>query len=386
MTKSRILVTCPKRMTAFLKQEIIALGFPIIGEAFAGITTEGTLADTMKLNLHLRTAHRVLFSLRDFRALTPADLYYHASRIAWETIIPENGYVSIVSAVETPSINNTQFANVKLKDAIVDRIRTKTGNRPNSGSDTDKTVVFLYWKGNDCCVYIDTSGESLSKRGYRKLPHAAPMRETLAAAVIMATRWDKQSNFVNPMCGSGTLAIEAALIATNRAPGLLRENFGFMHVQEYDENIWESLVKTAQSSIIPFNAEIIATDHDAKAIFSVMENARLAGVSDIIKCELADFRETYIPKGGGVVVLNPEYGDRLGEEEELDDTYKEIGDFFKQKCSGYTGYVFTGNLDLAKKVGLRAKRKFEFFNADIDCRLLEYELYAGTKKYDNPKQ
>lgn len=373
-------------MTVFLKQEIISLGFPIIGEAFAGITTEGTLADTMKLNLHLRTAHRVLFSLRDFRAVTPADLYYHASRIAWETIVPENGYVSIVSAVETPSINNTQFANVKLKDAIVDRIRTKTGNRPNSGSDTDKTVVFLYWKGNDCCVYIDTSGESLSKRGYRKLPHAAPMRETLAAAVIMATRWDKQSNFVNPMCGSGTLAIEAALIATNRAPGLLRENFGFMHVKEYDESIWQSLVKAAQSAVIHFKSEIIATDHDAKAIFSVMENARLAGVSDIIKSELTDFRETYIPQGGGVVVLNPEYGDRLGNEEELEEVYKEIGDFFKQKCSGYIGYIFTGNLDLAKKVGLRAKRKFEFFNADIDCRLLEYELYAGTKKYDNPKE
>jgi len=370
-------------MTVFLKQEIISLGFPILGEAFAGITTEGTLADTMKLNLYLRTAHRVLFSLKDFRAVTPADLYYHASRIAWETIIPENGYVSIVSAVDTPSINNTQFANVKCKDAIVDRIRTKTGNRPNSGSDTDKTVVFLYWKGNDCCIYIDTSGESLSKRGYRKLPHAAPMRETLAAAVIIATRWDKQSHFINPMCGSGTLAIEAALMATNRAPGLLRENFGFMHVKEYNEDAWQALRKSAQSSIIPFKSEIIATDHDAKAIFSVMENARLAGVAENVHCELADFRETRIPQAGGVVVLNPEYGARLGDEEELEEIYKEIGDFFKQKCSGYTGYIFTGNLDLAKKIGLRAKRKFEFFNADIDCRLLEFELYAGTKKYNN---
>lgn len=383
MSKSRILVTCPKRMTVFLKQEMIALGFPIIGEAFAGITTEGTLADTMRLNLHLRTAHRVLYLLKDFRAATPADLYYHTSRIPWETIVPDNGYVSVVSAVETPSINNTQFANVKCKDAIVDRIRTKTSKRPDSGSETNRTVIFLYWKANDCCVYIDTSGESLSKRGYRKLPHAAPMRETLAAAVIMATRWDRESNFINPMCGSGTLAIEAALIATNSAPGLLRDNFGFMHVREYDENAWESMLSSARSAIAPFRGRIIATDHDAKAIFSVMENARLAGVGDLVESSLADFRDTPVPEGGGVVVLNPEYGDRLGEEEDLEEVYKEIGDFFKQKCSGYTGYIFTGNMDLAKKVGLRAKCKFEFYNADIDCRLLEYELYSGTKKYDS---
>ena len=367
-------------MTSYLKAELIELGFPIIGESFAGVSTEGSFADTLRLNLHLRTAHRVLYSLKDFRAATPADLYYHTSRIPWEDIVPEDGYVSVVSAVETPSINNTQFANVKCKDAIVDRIRTKTNRRPDSGSETDRTVVFLYWKGNDCCIYLDTSGEPLSKRGYRKLPHAAPMRETLAAATIMATRWDKQSNFVNPMCGSGTLAIEAALIATNRAPGLLRENFGFMHVQEYNPEIWQSLKKSAESAIIPFNARIIATDYDAKAIYAIRENARLAGVDQLIEIDCCDFRDTTVPSGGGVVMLNPEYGERLGDIEHLESVYKEIGDFFKKKCSGYYGYIFTGNMDLGKGVGLRAKRRVEFFNADIDCRLFEFELYAGTKE------
>ncbi|MBK9248444.1 MAG: class I SAM-dependent RNA methyltransferase [Ignavibacteria bacterium] len=380
MPTSRILITCPKRMTSYLKAELIELGFSIIGESFAGVSIEGTFADTLRLNLHLRTAHRVLYSLKDFRAVTPADLYYHTSRIPWETIVPDDGYVSVVSAVETPSINNTQFANVKCKDAIVDRIRTKTNKRPDSGSDTDRTVVFLYWKGNDCCIYLDTSGDSLSKRGYRKLPHAAPMRETLAAATIMATRWDRKSNFVNPMCGSGTLAIEAALIATNRAPGLLRENFGFMHVQEYNPAVWQSLIKSATSAIIPFNGRIIATDHDAKAIYAIRENARLAGVDRLIEIDCCDFRDTTVPAGGGVVMLNPEYGERLGDIEHLETVYKEIGDFFKKKCSGYYGYIFTGNMDLGKGVGLRAKRRVEFFNADIDCRLFEFELYTGSKE------
>ncbi len=380
MPTSRILVTCPKRMTSYLKAELIELGFPIIGESFAGVSTEGSFVDTLRLNLHLRTAHRVLYSLKDFRAATPADLYYHTSRIPWEEIVPEDGYVSVISAIDTPSINNTQFANVKCKDAIVDRIRNKTNKRPDSGSDTDRTVVFLYWKGNDCCIYLDTSGDSLSKRGYRKLPHAAPMRETLAAATIMATRWDKQSNFVNPMCGSGTLAIEAALIATNRAPGLLRENFGFMHVREYNPNIWQSLIKSAEQAIIPFNGRIIATDYDAKAIYAIRENSRLAGVDSMIEIDCCDFRDTTVPPGGGVVMLNPEYGERLGDIEHLEGVYKEIGDFFKKKCSGYFGYIFTGNMDLGKGVGLRAKRRVEFFNADIDCRLFEFELYSGTKE------
>lgn len=381
MKKSRILVTCPKRMTLYVRQELQELGYPIMYESMAGVFTEGTLHDTMILNLRMRTASRILLLLKECECDSPADLYYHTSKIAWEDIIPrQNGYLSVISAVDTPSIDNTQFANVKCKDAIVDRIRQKTGKRPDSGSDNDYTVIFLYWKDTDCCIYLDTSGTPLSRRGYRMMPHAAPMRETLAAATILATRWDKQSSFINPMCGSGTLAIEAALIATQRAPGLLRPNFGFMHVQDYNHQAWIALRENTESAIIPFESRIIASDRDAKAVQATRENAKKAGVAHLIKVSRCDFSETEIPYGNGTIMLNPEYGKRLGDDEKLLAEYQRIGNFFKQRCSGYMGYIFTGNLELAKHVGLKAKRRIEFFNADIDCRLLEFELYEGKKQ------
>lgn len=381
MRKSRMLVTCPKRMTQYVRQELQELGYPVLYESLAGVFTEGTLHDTMILNLHMRTASRVLLLVKECECDTPSDLYYHTSKVAWETIIPrQNGYVSVISAVDTPSIDNTQFANVKCKDAIVDRIRQKTGQRPDSGSETDHTVIFLYWKDTECCLYIDTSGTPLSRRGYRMMPHAAPMRETLAAATVLATRWDKKTPFINPMCGSGTLAIEAALIATKRAPGLLRSNFGFMHVQDFDYEAWQELRDNAANAIIPFENRIIASDRDTKAVQATRENAKKAGVAHMIKVTRCDFTETEIPYGGGVIMLNPEYGKRLGDDEKLLAEYQRIGNFFKQRCSGYMGYVFTGNLELAKHIGLRAKRRIEFFNADIDCRLLEFELYEGKKQ------
>jgi putative N6-adenine-specific DNA methylase len=197
----------------------------------------------------------------------------------------------------------------------------------------------------------------------------------------MATRWDGKTAFINPMCGSGTLAIEAALIATNKAPGLMRHNFGFSHIKGYDDTIWKDLRQEAARKIPrSLDFPIIATDNDPKAIHAARTNAQSARVDHLIRFVICDFEETPLPETQkGIVILNPEYGERMGDEEILEETYSFIGDFFKKKCKGYTGYIFTGNMDLAKKVGLKAKRRIEFYNAKIDCRLLEYELYEGTR-------
>jgi putative N6-adenine-specific DNA methylase len=383
--RSRILITCPKRIPTYLARELDALEFPIAEEAPAGVVTSGTMHDAYKLNLHIRTGHRVLFQLRKFYVRTPDDLFKSLSTIAWEDIIPEDGYVSVVSSVDTASITNTMFANVKCKDAIVDRIRTKRGVRPDSGSDTSKAVVFLYWKDLHCFVYLDTSGEPLSKRGYRTMPGSAPMRETLVASTLMATRWDAASAFVNPMCGSGTIAIEAAQVALHQAPGLMRTNFGFMHLCGYSPETWERLRAEAKADMLtelPF--PIIASDLREEAIFAAQHNAKAAGVEKFITFQTCDFAETEIPPvldgTQPVVMLNPEYGERMGDMDTLEPVYKGIGDFFKQKCRGYMGYIFTGNPDLAKKIGLKTIRRHEFYNSDIDCRLLEYELYGGTRR------
>jgi putative N6-adenine-specific DNA methylase len=270
---------------------------------------------------------------------------------------------------------------VKCKDAIVDRIRGKCGRRPDSGPDKNSVVVHLYWKEDRCSVYFDTSGIALSMRGYRKIPMTAPMQETLAAAVIMATGWNGKSNFVNPMCGSGTLVIEAALIALGKAPGLLRSNYGFMHLRGFDKSLWSELrMKTKKMTKRVLSHKIIATDKSREAVEAARKNAATAGVEHLIDFSVCDYAMAEPPDGGGIVVLNPEYGERMGKVRELEDVYRGIGDFFKQKCGGYTGYIFTGNLDLAKKVGLRAKRRIPFFSSSIECRLLEYELYKGSRK------
>lgn len=381
MEKNKILITCAKGITPFLREEILLLGFPVISETVAGIETKGTMDDTLRLNLLLRTGHRVLFLLKAFHAKDADDLYRAVSDIAWEEYIAGDGYVCVTSSVDNPTINTSLFANVKCKDAIVDRIREKCGQRPDSGSDRDRAVVNLYWKDENCSIYLDTSGEPLSKRNYRKIPMNAPMQETLAAAVIRATGWNGSGHFINPMCGSGTLAIEAALAGMNRASGILRDNFGFMHLKGFNEPLWKELRTQAKKEVKKgLDFRIIATDIRRDAVEAARRNAATAGVEQLIEFEECDYSATPIPEGGGTVILNPEYGERMGKIKELEEVYKGIGDFLKQKCGGYTGYIFTGNPDLAKKVGLRANRRVPFFNGAIECRLLEYELYEGSRK------
>ena len=341
----------------------------------------GTINDCIKLNLNLRCASQVLYKLKQFEATDADAIYKNLLDYPWENILPTPGYFSITSNVNNPTINNSMFANLRVKDAIVDRLRDQRGSRPSTGSALVGAVFNLFWKNDQAEIFIDTSGDSLGRHGYRKIPGQAPMLEALAAATIIATRWDRQSPFVNPMCGSGTVAIEAAMIATNRRPGLFRTNYAFMHLQGYDEKIYleEDALLEEQIKDVP-GLHIIATDYSARAVENARKNAIAAGVAQLIDFSVCDFAATEIPPGvPGVFYVNPEYGERLGDVKELEETYSRIGDFMKQKCGGYFGYVFTGNLELAKKIGLKAKRRIEFYTSTIDCRLLEYELYSGSR-------
>lgn len=381
-TRSTITITCHKRIAPYLEKEVKELGF-IVDETFiTGIKLTGNINDCIKLNLNLRCASQVLYSLKKFTANDPDDIYNNLKNINWETILPDPGYFSVTSNVNNPTINNSMFANLRVKDAIVDRLRDKRGTRPSTGAELTGSVIHLFWKNENAEIFIDTSGDSLARHGYRKIPGLAPMLEGLASATIYATNWNRASAFINPMCGSGTLAIEAALIATNRRPGLFRTNYAFMHLQGYDEAVYlkEDALLEEQITENPV-LRIIATDHDLMAIENAKKNAIAAGVHKLIEFAVCDFTLTEVPQDvHGVMMINPEYGDRLGDIKELETTYSRIGDFMKQKCGGYFGYVFTGNLELAKKIGLKAKRRIEFYNSTIDCRLLEYELYTGSRQ------
>jgi len=380
-TPGEITITCHKWFAPWLEGELKELNV-IPEETFVtGIRIRGTLTECIRLNLNLRCASQVLYKLSEFQASNADDVYKEALNFNWEDLLPAGTYFSVTSNVQNSTINNNLYANLRIKDAIVDRIRSKTGVRPETGSDLLGAVIHLYWKENEAAIYLDTSGDSLGRHGYRKIPGKAPMLESLAAATILASKWDRKTPFVNPMCGSGTLAIEAALIASNCRPGLFRNNYGFMHIAGYNEDVYLEERGRLEKQIEDPGTRIIATDHSSQAIENARKNAQAAGVDDIIDFEVCDFADTTVPEGDkGVMFINPEYGLRLGEVKELENTYARIGDFMKKKGGGYYGYIFTGNPDLAKKIGLKANRRIEFFNSTIDCRLLEYELYEGSRR------
>ncbi|WP_154857965.1 THUMP domain-containing class I SAM-dependent RNA methyltransferase [Cyclobacterium xiamenense] len=377
----RLVVTCYDRNAPFLEAELIELGFIPTGVFRTHVELTGSLNDCIFLNMHLRTASHVLYEIQSFSLDHVQNLYKIVKGIPWEDFIDPDGYFSVISNVKHESVDNPLFVNVKIKDAIADRFREKFGIRPDSGSNLNEAVFQFFWKGEAASLYINTSGDTLIKHGYRKIPGAAPMMESLASACILASGWDQTSPFVNPMCGSGTVAIEAALMATDRYPGLYRDDYALMYIKGYDAGVYYGLKEKMMNRIKPIDSQIIwASDISERAIKASKENARFAGVEDLIQFEVCDFRETTLPETeSGMVFLNPEYGERLGNEEELEETYREIGDFMKKRCPGYTGLVFTGNLDLGKKIGLKPKRRIPFYNGTIDCRLLVFELYRGSR-------
>ena len=380
--QSEIVISCLPGLGETLASEMQRLHFPVEEVRSRMVKTRGSLLDTYYLNLWLRTASHVHYKLKTFGAANPDELYDQAGKLPWEDYIEVDGYFSIQSVVHNEHIRDNRFANLRLKDAIADRFMKKFGKRPDSGPDAIGVGVYLYWEGNNATLYLDTSGRTLFKRGYRVRTVDAPMSEGLAAAVIYSTDWDGVSPFINPMCGSGTLAIEAALMACNIPPAWLREDFGFMGIKGFDEGHWSKVKKEAADSIrqeVP--AIFYASDKKRSALQAAEMNAKKAGVYDLIHFEAIDFVRSEVPQAeAGVVVFNPEYGERMGESDKLKETYQRIGDFLKQKCVNYTGYVFTGNSDLAKSVGLKTSMRKPFYNAKIECRLLEYKMYTGTKK------
>ena len=391
-TKRTIVITCSPHIVPYLKQETGAAGFAVENESWTTIQTTGTFADCMRLNLTLRTGNHVFLLIKKFTATALQQVYDEVKAIEWEEILYDDGYFSVHTVSEHAEVTNSMFLNVKVKDAIADRFVQQLGKRPDSGSEKNEAVIFLHWKNNECSLYLDTSGEPLTKHGYRKIAMKAPLQEALAAAMIYAARWNRTSPFINPMCGSGTLAIEAALIAINKPPGLIRTNFGFMHAKGFDPDFLMSLKKELADKILTQSpVTIIATDNDRHALDAAKQNAKVAGVQHLIRFVQCEFEETPVPSplanslkekapSNGIIIFNPPYGERLGVTEELKNTYSAIGNFLKKKCVGYFGYIFTANPELAKNIGLKPSAKKTFLNGILECRLLEFEIFEGRRR------
>ncbi len=404
-----IIISCAKQLSRWTEAEVVALGYKPIEVTENTVVVRGAMRDVMRLNLWLRTAHRVLVPLLRTTCRNIRELYESVLTIDWENLIDADGYFSVSSIVHNYTIRDTRLPSLYTKDAIADRMREKSQRRPDSGGENIGAAVFVYWERDEVIIYLDTSGEPLSKRGYRRIPGSAPLQETLAAACIMALGWNPSTPFVSPMCGSGTPAIEAAMMAMNKAPGSLKGHFAFQSIKDYGrfipgestqavrqsnddqsaysprhragatpEQIWKEMVRDSKAKErtegLP---RIVATDISPEAVENALTNSIAAGVAQNIEFKACDFGDTPVPESAaspkGAVFFNPEYGIRLGDPAELAPIYERIGTFMNERCRGYTGGLITGNPDLAARVNLYYRNRVPFFNGPIDCRLFVYE-------------
>ncbi len=384
MTKkpmSKYFVTCARGVEELVEAEVSALGATSTEKVPGGLYFEGD-QDTLYLaHLWLRTGNRIFLPLRSFPCRTPEDLYENLSKFRWETFLQKGLTFAVdctISGRKSPSLSHSHYAKLKAKDAIVDRMREKTGARPDVNAEDPDISIVLYIRDGVCTLNMDATGASLHERGYRAGDAQAPLKETLAASLIQLAGWDPNSTFVDPMCGSGTLLAEAALLATNTAPGSLRERFLFMHWPDFHKPRWEKHLAAAEAKRVPLRkGQLFGMDADAEAIRQARRSLKALGIGDEVDFSRKPFGDFLPPAGAspGLVLLNPPYGERLGDVEELKALYKSIGDTFKQQLKGWKGGVFTGSSELAKSIGLRATRRIPLWNGPIECRLLTYEMY-----------
>jgi len=355
--------------------ELKALGIEGAVAVRGGVAFTVDRAGLYRANLWLRTASRVLVNLSTFACPSQNELYAGVHAIDWNELITTDMTLAVDCTLRDSALTHSGFVALKTKDAIVDRIREQCGSRPNVNTSSPDVRINIHLAKNVCTVSLDSSGDSLDRRGYRLERNEAPLRETLASAIIALTGWDGSIPLADPMCGSGTIPVEAALLAARVAPGRNR-SFGFERWRDFDARLWERIQHEAESGIRTLPVGLISGyDSDSRALAIARRNAEAAGFSGQVHFFHTALEE-FKPEGDkGVVIINPPYGKRMGEEEELKELYCRIGDILKQRCRGWTGFVLTGNLELAKYIGLKASRRFVLFNGPIECRLLRYELY-----------
>ncbi len=380
----RFFATAAKGTEPLVTKELAAIGAQNIRSTPGGVHFEGGLETLYRANLWLRTANRVLMSIAEFPCPTPEALYENVRNVRWRDWMTVDTTFAVDCNCRDSQISHSHYAALKIKDAIVDGFRESIGRRPNVDRRRPALQINAHIVKDRCVLSLDTSGDRLHRRGYRRQSADAPLRETLAAAIVGLVAWDNEGMFIDPMCGSGTIVIEATLKAINYAPGLLRcrdgssgqVGFGFQRWRNFDRKLWERLTDEARDAIrekIP--GRILGYDISRPAIRIASENAKLAGVERHLRFMRGDALKLS-PRGNrGVIVCNLPYGERTGEVEELQSLYSGFGDVLKQRCAGYTAYLFTGNLKLAKWIGLRTAKRFTLYNGPIECRLLKYELF-----------
>ncbi|MCZ2139872.1 MAG: THUMP domain-containing protein [Bacteroidia bacterium] len=375
-----MLATTQQYLEPILMQELQQLGAKNINKHNRAVTFTGNLGTLYRANLCTRTALRILVPFTSFTVRNEKDLYEEIRRMEWENYLDVDGTLAVNTTLSTNLFNHSQYISQKVKDAIVDRFRDKFGRRPSVDIANPHLSINIHIAKNEVKVSFDSSAESLHRRGYRTEQTLAPINEVTAAGMILLTGWDGKGVFIDPMCGSGTLLIEAALYAKNVAPGLFRESFGFMHWKNFDNTLWDKIVTEAQNAIKETETIFIGSDKTFKAIEIARANATRAGLDEDIRLSNKRFEEVKPPQNTtGIVIMNPPYGERLPIEE-IGAFYKQIGDKLKKDFEGYTAWIITSNKEALKKFGLAASQRLTLFNGQLECKYYKYELYKGSRQ------
>ena len=393
MTQYQLFATTPKAMEGILATEIEALGGQNVQQKLAGVAFQGDLALAYRVCLWSRTANRVFLPLSSFEVKSQQDLYNGVKRINWfEHMKPDDSLAVSFSAKNSQAINNTHFGAQKVKDAIVDQMRAKFNKRPNVDTERPSLRVNVYLHNETAQLSIDLSGESLHKRGYRDVSVAAPIKENLAAAILLRAGWTKIAehggSLLDPMCGSGTMLLEGAMIAADYAPGLLRDYFGFLGWKKHDAPLWQNLLDEAQQRRDTGLAKlpvIVGFDQDRRTVAAALQHVENAGLSGKIHIEKRDIADASAAESwpNGLIACNPPYGERLGDEEQTAALYRRFGDILKTRFVGWQAAMIISNPELGFRLGIRSQKPVTFFNGALECKLLRFNI--EEKAFFEPK-
>ena len=341
-----------------------------------GAAFTGTWATCYRANLWSRVASRVLWKIADFSYRSEDDLYAAVKRIDWPRYFGVQRTLRVNVTAQKSPLRSLEFATLRVKDAVCDRFRDALGTRPDVERAIPDVRVHVFLEKDQGTLYLDTSGEPLFKRGWRVGQGEAPLRENLAAGIVMLTGWQPGEPLLDPMCGGATLLVEAAAMARGRAPGA-RRGFGFEKLAAFDAKTWEAV---RAQRVEPQHCELHGSDTDAEALKAARRNLAAAGVERWVRLEQGDVLERAAPAGAGVMVMNPPYGERMGNLDDLARLYPKLGDALKKRYAGWRCYVFTADLRAAKLIGLAPSKRIPLWNGALECRLYEFEIVAGTHR------
>ena len=380
MTTHTLFATCPRGLETILAQELQQQGCTAVTPTDGGVSCQGTMAHVYSANLHSRTASRILLQLARTAYRSEHDIYQVAKNIAWHKWFDVAQTFKVKVEGKRANVKSLDFTALKIKDGVCDRFREHDGERPSIDKSRPDIRIHAFLDERNVSIFIDTSGEALFKRGYRQDTGEAPLRENLAAGLLLLAGYDGTQPFQDPFCGSGTIAIEAAWIALGRAPGLNRR-FGFEQLAQFDRALWVKLKAEARHAIRnrPY-ANIAASDNDRAMTRMTQANAAAAEVDRFIDINTLDAQDTRPNGEGGIIVSNPPYGVRLAEIQALHALYPQLGSWLKQHYAGWTAGLFSGDMDMPKLMRLKPKRKIPLFNGNLDCRLFLLDMVAGSNR------